>query len=291
MPTPSVFPQIGSTKILTQLPYKSGYSFDTVTADLETGMRWSFSRRGNTDLDPDLYSLNPLGTFALSFQNITDAEVTSLRSFFDTVKGRWNTWRLFDPGGNLIQHSEDLSSTEWDKTNGVTIVGVTSDPFNNSSARGVTVQATGSNSLLLAPIGPADGYMNGFVVNVSVWARARSIGQSLFIGVVDSGFSTLSGNTVQVPYNSWKRISATAVLWNSNYFRMIVGGYGTWASSQIDFFGFQAVAMKGEGPYVKTPGNYGYHQNVRFDVDDFEVRVVGPNQNTVQLPCVEVNGS
>ena len=278
------FPQLNSNFIITQAPYTSAIEYGTVVTDMESGMRWSFSRRGNTNLTG--FPIGPLGKFAINYSNITDAEVASLLTFMRTTKGRYHAFRLLDPGGNLIQFSEDFTPSYWDKTNGVSIAGSTTDPFGGSLA--TRLQATTGNSLLMAIAGPSDGGISGYVVNVSLWMKAESGGQTMSIGFVDSGFAQI--NNVIVPvYTSWKRYSFTTTLWNGNYFRVLFGGFGTWNSTIVDFFGVQVSPMKGEGTYIKTPGNYGYHQFVRFDTDALIKQALGPNQNAVVLPCVEVN--
>lgn len=278
------FPQLNSNFIITQSPYMSGLEYSTVVVDMETGMRWSFSRRGNTSLVG--YPIEPLGKFNINYSNITDSEVSSLLTFMRSTKGRYHAFRLLDPGGNLIQYSEDFTPSYWDKTNGVSILGATVDPFGGNLA--TRLQSTSSNSLLMGIVGPSDGGISGYVVTVSVWLKAETAGQTMSLGFVDSGFSQINAITLSVP-TSWKRYSYTTTLWNNNYFRVLLGGFGTWNSTVIDVYGFQVSPMKGEGVYVRTPGNYGYHQYVRFDTDILSRQAIGPNQNAVTIPCVEFN--
>ena len=282
---PTYFPQIHSNALITQLPYSSGQAYETIVQDVETGMCWSYARRGGTQ--PTGYSTSPLGKFALNFLCITDAEVATLRAFFQDRCGRLKAFRLLDPGGNLLQYSEDFSQAAWDKSSGVSILGATTDPFGKSLA--TRLQATTSNAMLLATVGPVDGGLDGFVVCVSAWLKAESAGQSAFLGFVDSGFAQLRGVTVPVSVGVWKRYSFTATFWDSNYFRVILGGYGTWDATVIDAYGFQCVPMKGAGAYVQSPSAYSYHPNCRFDTDTFECRALGPNQNSLVLQCLEFN--
>jgi hypothetical protein len=272
--------------IITQLPYAAGLGFDTVVQDVETGMRWSFSRRANVDL-PEDYAQLPLGKFKVNYSCITDAEVATLKTFFESQYGRYGEFRLLDPSGNLIPYSEDFTALQWDKTNGISIAGSTTDPFGGNLA--TRLSAAPGNSFILSIFGPADGGLNGFVVCASMWVKAESVNQNLFIGFVDSGFSRTDAEVYMVPMGSWKRISHTATLWDNNYFRVIIGGDGTWDASVIDVFGVQVAPTKGEGAYVRSPDNYGYHEYVRFDTDSFQRQAIGPNQNALQLPMFEYN--
>lgn len=286
----AVFPQIGSKAIITQLPYTTGLAYANVVRDVESGMRWTYPRRGVAAV-PQTYSLNPLGKFEVQFSRVSDANLSTLEAFFVARKGRYGAFEFLDPGGNLLQYSEDFSDASWDKSNGPVVVNTTvADPFGQNNAR--ALQSNGANGMLLSLIGPASGGLNGYVVNVSVWVSVRDSGKtSMHIGVVDSGWSAISGTTyTNLPYNGWRRIEHTAVLWNNSHYYLLIGGYGTFNNVINYFFGAQAVAMPGAGAYVKTPGNYGYHQYCRFDTDNFEVKVEGPNQNAVSLPIIEYNG-
>lgn len=283
---PVYFPQINSNLILTQLPYSAGLAFDTVVQDVETAMRWAFSRRANTDL-PDDYSQLPLGKFNIGFSSITDAEVATLKTFFESMYGRYGEFRLLDPGGNLLPSSEDFTSLSWDRGNGpVNIISIATDPFGGLLA--TKLFGAGTDSYMLATLGPSDGGINGFVACVSVWVKANSANQEILLGFA-SFTGVIAGTTWQLPQNQWKRIFYSAVLWDDNPFRAILGSSGTWNNTDIDVFGFQVSPTKGEGPYVKSPDNYGYHPYVRFDTDTFQRQSLGPDQNVLQLPMFEFN--
>lgn len=283
---PTYFPQINSNMILTQLPYSSSQSYDTVYTDLETGMRYAFPRRG---VGLDNFPTGPLGKFYVNFANISDDEVAVLRTFHRSMKGRYGTFRILDPDGNMVQYSEDFSQAYWDKSNGpVTLGSATTDPFGGNLARALV--GGGANAYITGVAGAADGGMNGVRVCASAWVKSPDIGARLLIGFIDSGFTTLSSTDFALPQNKWVRIFHSATLWDDNYFRVILGGLSEWAGSRtMNVFGVQVVPMKGEGQYIKTPGNYGYHANCRFDTDLFEVKTLGPNQNQVSLPVMEFN--
>lgn len=280
---PNYFPQVNSNLILTQLPYQSKLSYETVVNDLETGIRYSFPRRA---ANLDGYPTVPLGKFGINFSSITDTEVSDLKTFFDARRGRWESFRFLDPGGNLLQYSEDFTKSYWDKSSGVTTGATVADPFGGNLA--TSLAGTGGDSKILGVIGPTDGGMSGFRMCVSVWVNARDPNASIFLGFTDG--TTTRGSTIQIPYQTWRRISYSDTIWTSSQIKAVMGGSSTWSGGkQIYTYGFQVSPMKGEGAYVRTPGNYGYHENVRFDVDSFSVNHLGPNQNQVNLPLVEVN--
>lgn len=278
------FPQINGNMIITQLPYATSQSFESVAQDVETGMRYSFPRRG---AGLEGYPDGPLGKFGVNFPNVTDAEVDTLLAFFRDRRGKFGGFRFLDPNGNLIKHSEDFSQAYWDKGNGpVSVDSGDTDPFGGDLA---TVLTGGTNAFLMGVVGPSDGGLNGIRATASAWVKSSSSGKQISIGFVDSGFSQISNTIFNLPGNTWVRVFHSATLWNDNYFRIIIGGFATWSGNDLSVFGVQVVPMKGEGIYAKTPGNYGYHENCRFDTDTFERKVLGPNQNSVSLPVVEVN--
>ena len=282
MPT---YPQISSNLIITQLPYGVDLSFDTVSQDMDTGMRWSFPRR-NGGLTG--YPTGPLRRFGVNYTNITDSESDVLEAFFNSMRGKWGEFRFLDPSGNLLQYSEDFSQSYWNKSNGPVTVGSTgvSDPFGGSLATALI--GGGTNAFAMAVAGPSDGGINGYRLCASAWVKTPDSGIQLVIGFRDST-GVVRGTTWNLPQNAWKRIYHSEIMWDANEFRMVLGGSSTWASGRtLNFFGVQVTSTKGEGAYAKSPDNWGYHQRCRFDTDSFERRVLGPNQNSVQLPIQEI---
>lgn len=286
----AIYPQLGGKKIITQLPYSTSHAYAAVGRDMETGMRWTYPRRG-VAASPQIFSLNPLARFDVSYVRLSDADLGTLETFFNARRGRCGAFEFIDPGGNLLQYSEDFGNAAWDKGSSLSVTGTVTDPFGQNGAR--SIQALTSNGLMMAVAGPAGGGLDTWVLCASVWVNLRDAGNlSMHIGFVDSGFAQIDGTTfTNLPLETWVRISHTTTFWNNNYVRIIIGGYSTWPASVVNYiYGAQVVAMPGEGAYAKTPGNYGYHQYCRFDVDRLEVRCVGPDQNAVSVPILEYNG-
>lgn len=316
---PTYFPQINSNLIITQVPYASGFNFDTVSSDVETGMRWAYPRRMNTDLDEGpphsgFYAPVALGRFALNYPNVTDDEAVTLKNFFDSMMGRYGSFSFLDPSGNLLGYSEEFGpdSPFWTLTN-ITLErspyptpsnGVR-DPF-SSSLRASTFQAAGADCYAEAPIGGPNAVglysltqLSGLVMCFSIYAQALQVNQTLFIGFKDSVTLETRGVTKPLPLGQWVRLDYSTVMWTDNVFNVIIGGNGTFSNSigdqEIQFFGAQVSPMKGPGAYIATPtlngGGFGYHASVRFDTDEFARQIAGPNQNAIQLPCYEYNAS
>ena len=283
--SPGLFlPQVNSNFIVTQLPYRSRVGFETVIADVESGPRFAYPRRavGLTG-----YPTKPLLEGAmLNYTMITDAEVTTLQTFFNNVRGRWGRFSILDPGGNALLYSEDFTQSYWGKVN--CSIGSSSqpDPFGGNLA--TLISGNGSDSYISGLIGPPNGGLNGFVVNTSIWIKRVDDRVPIFVGVKSSS-SVLIGKTWILPANVWTRIEATVVLTDNDAFNFVLGGNSTWSGGdQIYCFGAQVVPMKGSGGYYKSPELYGYHPICRFDVDGFNLKQIEPNRNQLQLPVKEL---
>lgn len=276
------FPQIGPAAIITQYSYEFGDAFDTLVSDSPGGARFTFPQRGAGLAS---FPTTPLAKFSVNYANITDAEIATLLTFFNSMKGRYGSFSFLNPGGNLVQYSELFSDASWDRSTGpITVGAAVQDPFGGTLAR--SLSGGGGNNRLVTPVGPASGGMSGFVFNVSAWVNARDVGTSLSIGLLDSG-GTARVTTYTLPFERWVRISHTATLWDGGAFRFVLGGNSTWASSRIIYvFGPQCTPTKGENGYVGTPAGYGYYPTCRFDTDEFAVIRNGPNSNGLSLPIV-----
>ena len=285
MPSPVYFPQVNANGVMTQYPYKSSLSFNSIFQEMSFGRSYSQPQRGSGFAN---FPTVPLGNFGVAFTAITDAEVATLSAFFDQQQGSFQPFIFLDPDGNLVNNSEDFTQTSWTSQNsGVTVTtnGGLADPFGGTRASLLTATTSNSN---YAPIVVAAGQLpNNFVLCGSLYAMAIAANQTLSLGFVDSGFGVLGSQTWSLPQNVWTRIYFAMQISSSSYIRMLIGGFGTWNSTGIRIFGPQCTPSMGPGNYSKSPDNYGYHPNCRFDTDSFTFTKVGPNQNQVQVPIAE----
>jgi len=198
--------------------------------------------------------LDPLSKFTVNHVAITDAEINTLEAFFGSMGGRYQSFAFLNPTGNLVTSSESFA-------------GGVADPFGGTAA-GFT---SGVSSTVL----PSDA--NGIILCTSIWVKPSSPNQSFTIG--HSG----SFGTVLVPSTNWTRINHSgAVVGSGAVTASVSGGFNL-------MFGFQCSATLGPNAYSKTPGSgKAYFPNCRFDTDVFTVNYVGPNQNSLSLPIVEV---
>lgn len=277
---PTYFPQINAAGLITQRPYQVGLHYSTSVVELPSGMRqrWGWRGMGLTNF-PD----RPLGQWELNYTAITEAETEVLRDFFTSMRGRFGEFTYLDPSGNLVPASEDFTAGSWTKQT-LTVGSAVTDPFGGN--RATTLTGASGNSMLWCTLLP-EGDASGFVVNASLWVKAASPGQQLYLAFIDSSFGILDSVTRKVP-QTWTRVDITTTLATDSYIRLLVGGGSTWQAGQaINVFGVQSVPMGGPGGYMRTPGNPGLHAKCRFDTDTFSPRYLGPNQNQLKLPIVE----
>lgn len=275
------FPQFLSTKGGAQLPYQTEQAYETVVVDMPSAPRHVYARRGAGLTN---FPTGPLWRFTHQL-NITDAELATLRSFFQSQNGRLEEFVYLDPSGNLLKYSEDFSQADWEK-NSVTVGSAVADPFGGTRATAMT--ATSSNSNINAYVLPA-GSGSGLVLTSSVYVKPQSSGGSLAIGFIDSGFTVLDSRQVSIPTaGQWYRIICPTTLASSSTIRVLIGGFGTWNATTLHLFGAMCAPLPAENNYVKSPEFWGYHAKCRFDVDDLRWRKVGPNQNTVNLTIKEI---
>ncbi len=283
---PTYFPQIGSSGIISQLPYNKSQRFNSIYQASRFGRPYSTSRRGS---GLNYYATGPLSDFQVAYTAITDAEVQTLLTFFNAQQGKYGEFIFLDPAGNLINNSEDFSQTSWtsqETSVSISATGV-ADPWGGT--RATTLTATSSNSNLSPIVIPSGSLPTGFVLSASVYLRALAANQTLAIGFVDSGFSVLGSQTWSLPQNKWKRIDFSLAISSTSYIRVLFGGFGTWNSTAIQFFGPSCVPTLGPGAYKKSPADYGLHAKCRFDTDSFTSTAIGPNQNRLTLPIQEIN--
>lgn len=254
-------------------------AFETTATDCDIAGRTAWAWRG---AGLDGFPEKPLGKWTLPYSQLDDEELEVLRDFFRARRGRYESFTLLDPFGNLVTRSEDFGHASWEK-NSTSPGSATADPFGGN--RATTITSSGGNANLVTTVIP-DGDASGFVICGSVWVKAPAE-QVLSIGFVDSGFTVLATRLWNLPSGAWCRISCASVLATNNYVRLLIGGLGTWAGQTLSLFGAQAVPLAGPAAYVRTPGRDGLRRKVRFDQDSLEVVTAGPNQHSTTITLVE----
>jgi hypothetical protein len=255
-----VYPQL-TNAMIAQRGYQPIAAFKTTVQDTDAGLRTAWSWYGGALAG---FPTGPLYNWKLGY-SITDAERITLEAFFASALGKFSQFTYLDPAGNLCQISEDFTnSAAWALT-GVTVTSTgQADPFGGTSACVLTSSA--ANGGIVTPVLPATAAALGVVLCGSVYAKV-STAMNLFLAL-SNGSSPLASATVALPANIWRRISVSGHLTSASQIEFQIGGDSTWSSgTAISLFGAQCAPSWGPGGYAKTPGDYGYHPNVRFDMD------------------------
>lgn len=268
------FPQIAG--VTTSLPYAESLAFNTRTTDNEAaGKRFASSRV------PD-----PVRQFGVVFDNINATGRDELEAFFDAMKGRLNAFQFLNPGGNLIQRSEDFSHASWTKSN-VSVGAAQADP--NGGSNGYRLTGSASDSYIRSeflPDGDALTVANGdaLTFTASVWFKAVSAPHDLAIAFYHSGGTA----TKLVPITlAWQRFWFTWTADTDNALSVQIGGSSTWGSSvAVDVYGPQVAPLPGPGGYHPTPAGYGLFPQCRFVRDEFPDEGVNPGLSRIELPVI-----
>lgn len=268
------FPQINAGGIMTALPYTSEFAYRSTAENSNyTGRRFAWKWRAS-----------PLGRYIINLQALTTDELAVVKNFFYSMEGRKGEFAFLDPGGNLVNYSDDYSNASWSKS-GISVGGAVTDPLKGSLATSLSSSIT--SGVLYTTVIPG-GNASGFVVTASVWARATGAGQTLAIGFLDNSLSNLGFITYSLTQNVWRRISCTITLATNSAIIMNIGGANTWGSGQtIQLFGAQCSPLPGPGARLLTPGTDGLRPYCRFDTDDLTVAYEDFGKTSVALPIIE----
>lgn len=252
------FPQIGAGA-MAQFPLQRKRQWRAITNVMESGELISFPDTDGGQIQ-----------WSLSYQDLTDAEVTSLTSLFAASSGGAIAFGFVDPFANLLGWSENLSQPGW-QTGLLTATGGSNDPV--GTQRAWTVQ----NS-------------NAAEQTLSQTLGIPGIYTACFSGYVFSDFTGTIGmlrdsNRVSYPVGpQWKRIqvSSTGVSDAAqSTFSMAIA-----AGSSVRVFGLQVEAQPWPSPYRPTDAAAGILQETYFSGGDLVVTNTAPGLSACQVRLV-----
>ena len=275
---PNYFPQL-TNAVIAPAGYAPSMSFKTTIQDTPNGHRtaWAWFGAGLAG-----YPTGPLYQWKLPYRGLYESERATLESFFAAMFGRLGQFTFLDPAGNLCAYSEDFTNAAWTRSSvAVTTNGGLADPFGGTAASLLT--SSSSSGTVTTPVLPSGG-ASGIVLCASVYAYAASPA-SIQLALVDSAstvFASISKSLL--PLNTWIRVAIQATVSSANpvSFVMTMG-----SGVALRLFGAQVSPSLGPGGYAKSPGNYGYHPNCRFDMDTISVTKTDFNQNSIDVQIRE----
>jgi hypothetical protein len=203
----------------------------------------------------------------MEFHDLSDLESASLVNFFTVTHGNQRTFTFLDPTANLLQASEDFSSSAW-TSRGLAFDAAVADPLgttkasrvlNNSPTTQTLGQATQVPGLAQACFSVYLWSANPTSVTLTRSAGTQSQSVAAAVTAVWQRFS-LSGSLAAAPDNSTFGIAFPA-------------------GAAVEVLGPQVDAQVTPSTYVMSTGQSGVYTNARFDMPQLDVIATGPNRS------------
>lgn len=207
----------------------------------------------------------------LRFEELTDGEMDTLRSFFEVVEGRLGTFTFLDPAGNLLAWSEQLDEGVWEKGPLVMASAEVADPAGTLRAWRVANGSGSAAELAQTVEGPA-----WFCYCFSLFAR----------GAAGSGMTLVCGDerAVRQLGPEWKRLAVTGQGQGSG--ETVRFGLELPPGGWVEVFGPQVEAQAGASIYKRTLSRGGVYENARLDNDELLVATAGPGRHRCELTVI-----
>jgi hypothetical protein len=240
-----------------QFPFQKSLGYRTIANTLEDGSRIVLE-------DPNAASIN----WKLGFSALTDTELSVLRSFFEAMKGRLQSFTFVDPGGNLLVWSEDLSQSAWQKSSFLQYQSGVADPLGTQRATSVT--NAGSGAVTFTQSIPVPG---SYLCCFSVYLQSAA----------PVTISISRGATAQevLVGPAWQRAflsGTTADGSDTSIFGLTLPPGGN-----VEVFGLQVQSQPGPSTYVPTLDRGAVYSATRFATDSLQFTPVAPNNSNCEL--------
>jgi hypothetical protein len=243
----SWFPQIGRGSI-TQFPVRRSRKWRSISNQMENSETIQLPDTTAGQIE-----------WQLSLQELSDAEVATLNSFFVAAHGQFSPFLLIDPLANLLGWSEDSSRPDWQFGLMTQSAGV-ADPVGTTRASTLNNSSPGAQTLQQTLAEPGD-----YVACFSAWISSNVAGT---VSLQRDGVSV----TCQIG-PTWRRF--------------YVGGKGVGGASQSTFslslaagqsvriWGLQVEAQPSPSAYKQTKTAAGIHEETYFGGDELTITSTG----------------
>ncbi|HTA42386.1 MAG TPA: hypothetical protein VK789_08065 [Bryobacteraceae bacterium] len=239
----SWFPQIGSGSIV-QFPATRSRKWRALLNELESGEQILLPDRTAGQIE-----------WLLRFQDLTDAERSSLSALFTTSQGSFGTFTFIDPLANLLGWSEDLTQPNWQPGLLRTNAGI-SDPLGTKRASSISNASAGAQALQQTLGVPGD-----YVACFSAWIRSDATETVI-----------LQRDNIQTRVTAgpaWRRESISGkgvAAGTESTFSIALG-----AGQTIDVWGLQVEAQPYPSAYKQTSVPSGIFEETYFENDELTV--------------------
>jgi len=212
--------------------------------------------------------------WTVNYSGLTDEEIEKLQELFFACEGKLRDFVWFDPLGNLLRWTEDLSNPVWQGSS-MTAADI-EDPQGGTRAWRITNAAQAGQDVSQSIRAPG-----WFQYSFGVWVRSEST------DAVELRITTGDGaiGAIRPVSSEWERISVSAqIMGNSEDVRCSMQ---IPAASAIDIYGPQLNAQRDISGYRRNTSTSGVSV-ARFDQDEFEYISSGPNDHSTQITVVTV---
>ena len=213
-----------------------------------------------------------LTEWQLRYEGLSDADLSTLQSFFTASEGSLNGFTFLDPAGNLLAWSEDLTNTVWEPGPFLAVGAGIADPMGDNNGFLLTNSGEGAqniNQTLNVP--------TGYTYTFSIYIHAAQV------------------TTVTLLLDTHRALAAAGPNWS----RVSFTGSGSTSSASIVFgIELQPGAIQVFGPQVEAqaaPSVYqastagGVYENARFGDDTFSFTTTDVSRHATTVNIVYAN--
>jgi hypothetical protein len=200
--------------------------------------------------------------WTLHYADLDPEQAERLETFFAEAEGRLRTFLFVDPLANLLRWSGDLTQGVWETGMTGVAASAQTDPRGGQEAFVLTNGSAGQTGIAQTVAGPA-----GYRYAGSVWVRG-AVGSKVWLRLGETAAEfAVSGQ--------WRRCQMTALVSGVAGVRwaLELGPGGT-----CEVFGPQLEAQRAAGGYQASGGESAVYSSARFDQDELEWVVEGPEQ-------------
>jgi hypothetical protein len=200
----------------------------------------------------------------LTFQELIDDEMASLRDFFVSMEGSLGSFTFLDPTDNLLAWSEKFDEPVWQADPLLQVGGGAADPFGTALAFHI-INSAGAPLRLRQTLNVPGGYY----YSLSLWARSDQPG----------AVTLLRGGEIntRATGQTWSRLTFASASMNSD--ETVVFGIELAPEASVDLFGAQVEAQIGASLYKKTTSAGGIYSGTRFGDDGLGFSTLGPGRH------------
>jgi hypothetical protein len=193
----------------------------------------------------------------LRADEMTLTEWTAIDTLFQAVAGRFGTFTLLDPMGNLLLRSEEFGDPAWTNSPLIQLTPGVSDPLGTTRATQAVNAASVTGGIVQSLTVPGN-----FRYTLSVWAKTTGVSNVTLSAATSGGTATRNFALT----SQWRRYSLDVDFGLNT--ESILFGVELDVGAIVDLFAMQVEAQPGASNYKRTWSSSGVYERARFAEDD-----------------------